>query len=47
MRRTVIAVDGKSRAEEGGFLVIGFDQSQGDVGGPEFYGDAWEACSGA
>jgi len=30
-------------AEEGGFLLIGFDQGEGDVVGPEFDGDAREA----
>jgi hypothetical protein len=34
-------------AEEGSFLVVGFDQGEGDVGGPEFYGDAGEAGAGA
>jgi hypothetical protein len=30
-------------AEEGGFLLIGFDQGEGDVRGPELDGDAREA----
>ena len=34
-------------AEEGGLLVIGFDQGQGDLGDPEFYGDAGESGAGA
>jgi hypothetical protein len=34
-------------AQEGGFLVIGFDEGEGDVGGPEFYRDAGEAGAGA
>ena len=34
-------------AEEGGFLVIGFDESEGEVGGPEFYRNAGESGAGA
>jgi len=34
-------------AEEGCLLVVGFDQSEGDVWGPDFYRDAWEAGTGA
>jgi hypothetical protein len=34
-------------AEEGGFLVVGFDQGEGDVWGPEFEGEAGESCAGA
>jgi hypothetical protein len=34
-------------AQEGGFLLVGFDQGESDVGGPEFYGDAGEAGAGA
>jgi hypothetical protein len=33
-------------AEEGGFLVVRFDQREGDFGGPEFDGDAWESGAG-
>jgi hypothetical protein len=33
--------------EEGGFLVVGFNQSQADRRTPELYGNAWEACAGA
>jgi len=32
--------------EEGGFLLAGFDQREGDVGSPEFYGDTGEAGAG-
>ncbi len=34
-------------AEEGGFLVIGFDEGHVDLRGPEFDGDAGEAGAGA
>jgi len=34
-------------AEEGGFLVVGFDESEGDVRGPEFDGESGEAGAGA
>ena len=34
-------------AEKGGLLVVGFDQGQGDVRGPEFDGDAGESSAGA
>src|SRR5260370_33092288 len=34
-------------AEEGGFLLVGFDQREGDLRSPEFYGDAGEASTGA
>ena len=34
-------------AEEGGFLVIGFDQRQVDVLGPEFQGKGGESGAGA
>lgn len=33
-------------AEEGGFPVVGFDESQRYVRGPEFDGDSWEAGTG-
>ena len=34
-------------AEEGGFLVIRFDQRESDVRGPEFQGKGGESCAGA
>jgi len=34
-------------AEEGGFLVVGFDEGEGDVRGPEFYWNPGEAGAGA
>lgn len=34
-------------AEEGGLLVIGLDQGEGDVRRPELYGEAWESGAGA
>ena len=34
-------------AQEGGFLVVGFDQGQVDLGRPDFYGQAGEAGAGA
>ena len=34
-------------AQEGGFLVLGFGEGDGDLGAEEGYGEAWEAGSGA
>jgi hypothetical protein len=34
-------------AEEGGFLVVGFDEREGDVRGPELYWNPGEAGAGA
>jgi len=34
-------------AQEGGFLVVGLDQGEGDVRSPEFDGEAGEAGAGA
>jgi hypothetical protein len=34
-------------AEEGGFLLVGLDQGEGDVWRPELDGDAGESCAGA
>ena len=34
-------------AEEGGLLVVGFDESKGDLWGPEFDGEAGESGAGA
>jgi len=34
-------------AEEGGLLVVGLDQSEGDLRGPEFDGEAGESGAGA
>ena len=34
-------------AEEGGFLVVGFDQGEGELRGPEFDGEAGESGAGA
>jgi len=33
-------------AEECGFLLVGFDEGEGDVGGPEFYRNPGEAGAG-
>src|SRR5258708_29796564 len=34
-------------AEEGSFLLVGFDQGEGDMWGPEVDGEARESCAGA
>ena len=34
-------------AKEGCFLLVGFDQGEVDVGGPDFYGEAGKASAGA
>jgi hypothetical protein len=34
-------------AQEGSFFVIGLDQGEGDLGSPDFYGQAGEAGAGA
>jgi len=34
-------------AEEGGLLVVGLDEGEGDLRGPEFYGEAGESGAGA